>query len=275
MRRVFLEIFFGVILFLFSYFLAIYLKYSRFYTILLLGLLFILKGTYHLRKKEEFLNSRKFLVLYPVFFILGIFFDLVIGLWITKLWYYPNYNLLDYFNLYLIIYPLGAFVMIYSFALIEAIFVHRPKPSKIAYEHSVKISLIFFIFGALAFTLSLIFVDNYKGFYGLTFFVISIGGLIDYFVLRINKNNLLERFSIKALKYGILILGISYIQGIIHEWPNIYAREWIYQNWPLQEITFLGIPATILFFGWIFLLIGPYTIFELIMTFLRRLNLRK
>ena len=165
--------------------------------------------------------------------------------------------------------------MLYSFALIEAIFVHIPKPSKIAYEHSIKLSLLLFVFGFIAFMFSLIFIKEFKGFFAVTFLAISFIGILDYFTLRIKKNNLLERLHIKTLKYSLLILSIAYMQGIIHEWPNLFAKEWIYQNWPIQEITFLGIPAVILFFGWIFLLIGPYTLFELIIALLRKHDLNR
>jgi len=270
MKRSIFEIFAGSVLFIVSYFLAIYLQYSQFYTILLFGIFFILKGAYHLRKKREFINFKEFLVLYLTFFVSGIIIDLVIGIWLAKLWYYPAYTLINYFNLYLIIYPLGGFVMIYSFALIEAIFVHRPKPSKIAHEHSIKISLILSALAFVSFILSLIIIIEFKGFFAITFFLIFSIALLNYFTLRIKKSNMLERLHIKTFKYGVLILSVAYIQGVIHEWPNIYAREWIYQNMPLSEVTFLGIPVLILFFGWLFLLVVPYTIFEFIMVFLRR-----
>ena len=271
MKWAIIEIFSGALLFIISYFLAVYFMYSRFYTILLFGLFFILKGAYSLKKKRELLTLREFLVLYfPFFVMLGIFFDLIIGLWITKLWYYPEYTLLNYINLYLVIYPLGAFVMLYSFALLESIFIHRPRGNRLAYEHSLTLSLAIFVTGFIAFIISLIFLNRFNGFFAMTFLALSFIGLLDYLTLRIKKNNLLERLHIKTFKYILLILSIAYIQGIIHEWPNLFAREWIYKNWPLQEITFLGIPVVILFFGWIFLLIGSYTFFELIIAILRK-----
>jgi hypothetical protein len=47
--------------------------------------------------------------------------------------------------------------------------------------------------------------------------------------------------------------------GILRE---LDQREWIYHNFPYETVTFLGIPVTVLFFGWIALVVGPYMIFE-------------
>ncbi len=67
------------------------------------------------------------------------------------------------------------------------------------------------------------------------------------------------------MKYSLVILFVAYTQGIFHELPNVYSKEWIYQNIPFEGITIIGIPILILFIGWIILVLTPYTLFELIL----------
>ena len=74
----------------------------------------------------------------------------------------------------------------------------------------------------------------FAGFFGLEFFV------------------LLQRIF-PSRKTQIIILPVSaFLFGYLNEYPNTFAYEWKYNNWPFGE--FLGIPI-LLSFLWIFVLV--------------------
>ena len=225
----------------------------------------ILKGSFFIRNKKEFLNLKNFIKVYFAFLILGLIADLIFGLWITKLWDYPGYNLFNYLILYFFIYPFGGFVMVYSFSLLESVFIRKPRENNVAYKHSLMTALIVAAVGFLGFFISVFFVEIFKGFFIYSFFTLFGWGITNYIILKIKKNNLLEHIFVKSLKYLILILVAAYVQGIFHELPNLFAKEWVYQNWPFNEVTLLGIPVTVLLFGWLALVFVPYAVFEFIM----------
>lgn len=258
------EIIFGILIFIIANLLAFIYHYDRFYLIFLLGFFLFLKGAYKRMKDKEFLTFKRFIKVYLAFFILGILGDLIFGIWISKLWYYPTYTLINYINLYLFIYPLGGIIMIYMFVILESLFIQKPRKRRIPYKNSLIISKIFYIISLIGFIVSLFF-ETYRGFFLLTFMSLNAISLFSYINLKINKNNLLERFLIKSLKYGPLIIIVAYAQGLVHEIPNIFAKEWAYQNFPFNNIHIFGIPIIVLLVGWIALIIGPYTLFELIL----------
>lgn len=263
MKRGSNEIIFGILIFIIANILAFVYHYDRFYSIFLLGLFLILKGIYKRMKDREFLTIKRFIKIYIAFFILGILGDLILGIWISKLWYYPTYTLANYINLYLFIYPLGGIIMVYTFVILESLFIQKPRKRRIAYKNSLAISKIFFIVSLIG-LISSFFIKTYQGLFLFGFIALNTISLLSYINLKINKNNLLERFLIKSLKYGILIIIVAYTQGLIHEIPNVFAKEWIYQNIPFHTIQIFGIPIIALF-GWIILIIGPYTLFESIL----------
>jgi len=159
------------------------------------------------------------------------------------------------------------------FLILEFLFIKKTRKRKIPYEKSLLISKILFIISILGFIYSL-FLKTYQGFFLLTFFSLNIISLLSYVNLKINKNNLLKQFLIKYLKYGPLIIIVAFTQGLIHEIPNIFAKEWIYQNFPFNNIQIFKIPIMVLFFGWIALIIGTYTIYETILALNKIKNIK-
>ncbi|MCH7567887.1 MAG: hypothetical protein IIA87_00530 [Nanoarchaeota archaeon] len=270
MKKAVIQIVLGFIVFFVANIMAFIYHYNKFYLFLLLGIFLMLKGTFRIINKKELINFRYFLNIYLAFFILGIIADLILGIWVTKLWSYPSYTLINYIILYLFIYPLGGLTMVYSFALLESIFIEKPRARRWAHQRSLSITKVIFITGLIGLIISLTLNIPFKGFF-IYFFVVWGGyGLVNQLILRVKEDNLLERFVTKSLKYGILILVVAYTQGIIHEFPNIFAKEWQYMNFPFQSITFLEIPIMVLFLGWIALVIIPYAVFELIGTKIKK-----
>lgn len=253
----------GIIIVCAALILAFSFNYNRFYSFLLIGLFIILKEGYRLVEKKDLMSWKIFLILYAgVFFIFGLIGDLTLGIWLCKLWSYPSYNFLNYVNLYLLIYPLGGMVMVYSFAFIEKIFGSRIIETKRSYLFSKKFSLIIGILGVVLLIFSIFSSLIYRGFFIYLFGGFFVLGFMSYFTLRIRKDDLVERMFIKPVKYLILILVVAYTQGFLHEFPNVFAKEWVYHNFPYESVTFFNIPVTVLFFGWIALVVGPYMIFE-------------
>lgn len=260
-----LEVAVGILLFIVANLLAFACHYGKFGVFLFLGLFLVFKGAFRIANKRELLSLKNFLKVYLAFFLFGVITDLILGIKLTHLWSYPGYTLVNYLILYIISYPAFGFVMIYSFSLIESFFCGKIRERRIDYKHSLIFSRLLIVLGLVGMLFSLIFVNYSKGFFAYTLGAFLFIGLIDFITLKIKKSNLLERFLVKSTKYAILIILVSITQGILQELPNVFAKEWIYQNFPFNDITFLGIPVAVLFFGWVFLLIVPYVIFELVL----------
>jgi len=60
------------------------------------------------------------LSLYSLFFLGGIIADLLLGISVTKLWYYNYHYYFEYIPLYFLIYPLGGIVMVQTFVFFSA-----------------------------------------------------------------------------------------------------------------------------------------------------------
>jgi len=273
MRNSIIEIISGSVLFILANILAFLYKYGAFYFLFLIGMFFILKGAHSLIVEKEFLSIRTFWQVYFIFFMAGIVLDLLFVIGITKIWSYPSYSLINYFILYLIVYPFGGFVMIYSFELLEHFFGKKPRRRRIALRHSLTFTLFLMILSFFGLVATIFYIDQFKMAFVFGFIILGLWGALNFVVLKLVQNDLLEHVFSQTAKYLLLILVVAYSQGIFHEFPNVFAKEWVYANIPFMHLTFLGIPAVILFVGWLSLVLIPYSLFELVMA-LNRLNER-
>lgn len=184
--------------------------------------------------------------------IVGDLFGIFLGLW-----KYPNYNLVNYFLLYLITYPLAGFCMLYTFLIFQKLLkltIKKTKPNKSVVFSFLIIGFILFLFSVIFKTLFSFFL-----FASLIFVVLSVRDL-----LMIKKNNYSYLSEIVQNKrtYFILFFTTAYLHAIIHEFPNVFAKEWIYFNFPLMNLTLFSIPISVLFFSWLVLIIGPHAIYR-------------
>ncbi len=101
----------GILLTLLGIYAAVNYQFKNSYEILLLGLILCLFGFNAPRN----IKGSTYLKIYVVFFILGLFGDLLVGLNLTKLWFYNYDQLWQYLLLYTWIYPIGGLTMILSF----------------------------------------------------------------------------------------------------------------------------------------------------------------
>jgi len=229
-------LFSGFAVFIFSLFLA-FLKYNHFYEFTLIGLFFILH--YFVSK---LINKKVYLSLYFIFFAGGLIADFLLGISIVKLWYYNYHHYFEYVPLYFLIYPLGGIVMAQTFVLFKTFFQTRQSEQETAKISTRVLKILFFT--TLVFSLLIIFLNLI---YGLKYF-----GFILYFLLTLSAffyfNYKSEKFS-KLLKepklYIFITLFTAYLNAFVHEFPNTFAKQWIYQNFPFNDILILNIPITV------------------------------
>jgi hypothetical protein len=104
----------------------------------------------------------------------------------------------------------------------------------------------------------------YIYYYFFIFLSIVLIGLffIDLYYLFFRKKIFIQKLIFNYKIYLPLILFTAYLQGIVHEGFNFFVKEWIYINWPLQNIVLFEVPIIVFIFGWLGLVIGPLIIFE-------------
>lgn len=97
---------------------------------------------------------------------------------------------------------------------------------------------VFPLFGKLDYCIHVIVIGYpLTGFFGLEFFV------------------LLQKIFTSRRKQLFILPVSTFLFGYLNEYPNVFAHEWQYINWPFGE--FLGIPILVSFL-WIFLLLMLY-----------------
>ncbi len=177
-----LEIIFGIVIFIISNILAFFYHYDKFYSIFLLGMFLITKGVYKRIEKRDFLTHKLFLELYCAFILFGIIGDLIMGVWISKVWYYPTYKLFNYILLYLYVYPIAGFIMLYWFRLMETLFIKKTRKNYVAYKYSLLVSKTLCILGIVTLLIRIFYVMGYKGFFIYSSLVMIFGGFLNYLI---------------------------------------------------------------------------------------------
>ncbi len=92
---------------------AVFWHYNHFYGYLLLGLLLILIPFV----PPAAFTMRRTVRLYILYICAALVIDLLLGLTVTKIWYYSYTSALEYAILYVWIYPAGGFVLAIPYIL--------------------------------------------------------------------------------------------------------------------------------------------------------------
>ena len=87
----------------------------------------------------------------------------------------------------------------------------------------------------------------------------------NYETARLKKDSFLGLLFAKNKSYLFIILLGSYAQALIHEVPNMFAKQWVYQDFPFMQIHILGLPV-IAFLGWIILTAIPVSVYYFIIS---------
>jgi len=249
----------GFVLFLLSLYLAFFLGFNHFYEVLLTGLFLALFPF----TKKHFVNFKLAMALYLSFVASGLFLDLLVGLSVFKLWHYSYSNSFEYILLYTLVYPLGGFVALQSFLLCKSFI----KTENVARAHNLKTGII--IFTALLLLLIGILTASKAHFSFTTWAVILTVSAIMFGIISINAvSEILNgksyvRELIGSPQKVILVTFIStYVNAFIHEYPNVFAGQWIYTAYANQFLNtpILGIPIFVLLI-WPALVIVPVSIY--------------
>ncbi len=247
----------GTLLLFLSFYLSFIIHYNHFYEVMLLGIFLIL---YPFTKNKFNLNI--YFKLYLFFFLItGLLADLIFGVLLGEVWYYNYNSIFEYILLYLFIYPFGGLVMIKSFL----IFYKDKTYSK------VKIPLNYLKIGSLASFLILIlflllkylYNVKYSGFFLASFIWIFLFFYLNYLCEGQNRTSFIRILINNPKRTIFAILLGTYINAILHEFPNLYSNQWVYQNIIFENISLFGIPVIVLV-GWLALTIVPVSAYFLL-----------
>lgn len=256
-RSDFLFILIGLVLIFISLYLAFVQSYNHFYEPMLLGLFLILYPA----TKDKF-NRNIYLKLYLCFFLMALFADLLIGVALAELWHYTYSFIFEYILLYLWVYPLGGLVMVQSFLLFyQTTSNSRRRINLFRLKFGIWLSgimmLVLFLFKPL---FQLNYFSPLLGF----FMCLCLFCIINFFAEKTRQISLLRLLMDKPKQIVVAILSGTYLNAFLHEYPNLFARQWIYSsNWPFEGVTVLGTPISILI-AWVFLMIGPVSAYFLV-----------
>ena len=259
MRGKFLFLVVGIISLLTAFYLAFFLSFNHFYEFLLIGLFFVI-FPFTIKYFNDF---KLFTVLYLSFVVLGLFIDLLIGLNLFELWYYSYSNLFEYLLLYTLVYPFGSFVMLGSFLLGKSFI----KTNKKSYTGNLKIGLIIFTIILLALTAflavsgTLFTVGTWAVILAVSIVILGIIS-INAFSEFLNAKSYAREFLKSPGKVALVTLFATYINAFLHEYPNIFAGQWVYTAYinPFFSTSVLGIPLLVLLV-WPILTIAPVSIY--------------
>ncbi len=246
---------------------SIYLAFSgrAFYFLLLLGLTLVLGSAHSVITRQRVLLSRQGLLVYVAFAAAGILFDLLFGVWLTGLWSYPNYGVKDYIWLYIAVYPLGGFVMIYTLLVGQTCWGHRignVMDGNVAPQPVVAPVLLT---GASITAVGVaVLTGPWRPVLLLTTLVLGALLLSVAIARALGGGLVLDRIALRPWPLSMIVVSGSLVQGLVHEIPNVWASEWIYQGWPLGHVQIFGVPLLVLILGWPALMLVPAVIWDLI-----------
>lgn len=211
-----------------------------------------------------------FLKIYGAYFIVGFTIDVVYGRLIGGMWTYPHFSVTEeIIHVLLIGYPFAFFSVVETYLLIRfsvsTLFgtltpksSRRPLLMKVVLTigiSSLLIPLAFPVFNPRRLSNEIMFLSML----GTIFFFDSINSLR-------GASSLLEDTISGNWVTTISILLTNLVTAFIHEVPNTFANEWVYQNVPFTNYTVWDVNVLILTFGWLFLVVVPLSVRNLVET---------
>lgn len=257
----------GTILTFSSIFVAIQFNFSYWYLPFLIGSWLLFDFIDFKYRKISILSIllkgkwKRVLSVYLTWAFIGLILD-VFGVLIGELWFYPSHNRGIHF-LYppLLIYPLGAFSVYELYYAVKGFVtkkfkdkrkINQTKKKKLIAKSLLLISIfsgiIPFIFLLLKQTL---FIKEL--FVILMVLNIFAFDAIQYLLLK--KSILFNLLNLNKTEIIALIFSL-FLSVLLHEYPNVFAKEWVYQNIPFISIELFGIPVIVATVGWIFLIVN-------------------
>ena len=238
---------------------AIVWEYKHFYEFSLLGLVLLLAPSV----PAGAFSGKRIARLYVLFFGAGLVVDLLLGITITQSWYYNYSSVFEYIVLYTWIYPLGGFVMAQSYLVARRVF----KASSTHEKHiDLKVFWIAFSIPAAVTIGSLIFKDQLIFSQWSPIMAVSAALMLCAAAalrseLRGKRSYLRDLIS-APWQTVLATLLATYINLPIHEYPNVYAREWVYvpATGTFLDSHIIGI-AVLYWLMWPLLVVGSMSLY--------------
>ncbi len=243
----------GILIIALSIWLATSLQYRHFYEFMLIGIFLVLYPSTRI-----FFTTKTFFILYAIFFVFGgLIEDLFFGIIIGEVWYYNYYSILEYASLYLIIYPIGGLVMIMSFLFfIKNYKIKRKRSSIFQTKLLGYLSLLSTLFVILFIVLKYYYNVIHSSFFIAAFSWLFISLFFNYVAAKRKRFPFINILLLNPKKIILATLFATYINAFLHEFPNLFAQQWVYQNLIFEETKFIGIPIIVLI-GWLALTVFP------------------
>lgn len=213
----------GALLLAWSLYLGFVEHFSHFYELTLLGLLFILMPW--ITHRLTFGIALKFYLACVVVALLG---DLGIVLGLTHLWHYTYTHFWEYALLYLFIYPAGGFVMLASYLIVKPYFL--PKINKRINFEIFFICLAVLVGGAVLVELPLRDALS-ETLWNLLFtgtIAVALGIPAALYSEKLYRASFLRDLLSNPVGCVLATIVATYPNFFLHEFPNIYARQWVY-----------------------------------------------
>lgn len=260
----------GLFLVVSSILSSIFYGFYFWYSFYIIGA-FVFFGSLNYKLKSntvfKYLVNRKFgkfLIVYILGVLVGLFVDVIYGRNVARLWYYPHLNgVWDLIFPVLLYYPFGGLQVYEIFYFVKTILSKFIK-SKNLFLISTKTKNIMASFLVLFTILGLIVpIINLKlngNLHANELMVLIMALTIfsgDVLVYFLNKNSILFDF-LQGNKLMIATIIISWlISTILTEVPNTFSWEWIYYNVPFIKTEIFKINILIFTIGWFFLVFVP------------------
>lgn len=214
-------------------------------------------------------NYKSFFFLYVFFVVASIFIELF-GRIIGKMWYYPNYNLVDHIiHVFLIAYPFGGLSAVALYQVVRdlsgRVFKHKPNYEFLDKFFEKTGNLLIILSIAILIFLAVYYIcTNSKD---TRFFILGVICLLglDAANFKINKKSIFSEIIAGNFSVIFSIIITAIVSGLIHEVPNTFSYEWVYQNIPFVSLKIWDVNILVLTLGWIFLTLISIIGYHLVM----------
>jgi hypothetical protein len=194
----------------------------------------------------------------------------VAGHWLTRLWYYPAFEVPDYLLLAIPAYFLYSLVLYELYVSINKklgreIHLIAGKSEESFYKRVMNVELLIgIIFTILGFiglinvmrTFSISVLDISKdsmtstGSWQAFLFALGIFFLLEFWAFKEKKRTFTKDLLSKNWIPLVAIYLTSLIAIVLIEFVNTPLQIWVFANWPLQHIQIMGLPIIAMFVAW-------------------------
>lgn len=259
---------------LYGVFSAIKQNNVYWYSYFVVGVFFICDYIDYLVRKKSILSlvfdkkASKFILIYSLFVLFTIFCE-IYGRIIGNMWYYPNFGSIDLIiHVFLIGYPFGAFSVVALYNVFidfsRRIFKHKTNYN-FAEKLMNKLSPFFLSLSVLVFVILVIYYI-YSGSLNSKIMFLAILWLLGIEAIRFKIKRQSILYEIFAGNYSVLfsIIITVVISGFIHEVPNTFSYEWVYQNTPFINYEIWDVNLLVLTAGWLYLTVASIDLYKFV-----------